>query len=61
MLTAVRQAIRWDDDDREILRLVQVEHLTLIEAADRMGRSYEATKKLYARALARLRALLEAG
>ncbi len=46
------------DDYREVLRLVQVEGLTLKLAAERMGRSHEATKKLYGRALARFAALL---
>ncbi|MHC4941351.1 MAG: sigma factor-like helix-turn-helix DNA-binding protein [Planctomycetota bacterium] len=44
------------EDDRQVLRLVREEGVTLAGAADRMGRSYEATKKLYARALARFRA-----
>jgi RNA polymerase sigma-70 factor (ECF subfamily) len=46
------------DDYREVLRLVQVEGLTLKLAAERMGRSHEAVKKLYGRALARFAALL---
>jgi len=45
-------------DYREILHLVQVEGLTLKVAAERMGRSHEATKKLYGRALARFATLL---
>jgi RNA polymerase sigma-70 factor (ECF subfamily) len=45
-------------DYREILRLVQVEGLTLKLAAVRMGRSHEATKKLYGRALGRFAELL---
>ena len=40
-------------DDREILRLTREEQLTLREAAERMGRSREAAKKLYGRALTR--------
>jgi len=44
---------------REILALIQADGLTLTQAALRMGRSYEATKKLYARALARLADLLD--
>lgn len=40
-------------DYREILRLARLEGLTLREAGERMGRSREAAKKLYARALAR--------
>jgi RNA polymerase sigma-70 factor (ECF subfamily) len=45
-------------DYREVLRLSQHEHLTLREAAVRMGRSSDATKKLYGRAVARLRRTL---
>ena len=41
-------------DYREILRLTREERLTLREAAEHMGRSREATKKLYARALAKV-------
>ena len=40
-------------DYGEILRLARFEGLTLREAGDRMGRSREAAKKLYGRALAR--------
>ena len=40
-------------DYREVLHLVRERQLTLREAAKRMGRSREATKKLYGRALAR--------
>jgi RNA polymerase sigma-70 factor (ECF subfamily) len=46
---------RLPPDYREVLRLAQQEHLTLVEAAERMGRSHEATKKLYGRALTRFR------
>ena len=46
---------RLPPDYREVLRLAQQEHLPLGAAAERLGRSYEATKKLYGRALARLR------
>jgi RNA polymerase sigma-70 factor (ECF subfamily) len=42
------------DDYRTILRLVFVEQLSLREAGEEMGRSREAAKKLYGRALARL-------
>ena len=42
-------------DYREVLRLAQQEHLSLVETAERMGRSHEATKKLYGRALTRFR------
>jgi RNA polymerase sigma-70 factor (ECF subfamily) len=41
-------------DYRTILRLVFEEQLSLREAAQRIGRSHEAGKKLYSRALARL-------
>jgi len=44
------------DDYREILRLTREEGLALREAAERLQRSYEATKKLYGRALTRLAA-----
>ena len=46
---------RLPTDYREVLRLAQEEHLPLGEAAERMGRSREATKKLYGRALAKFR------
>jgi DNA-directed RNA polymerase specialized sigma24 family protein len=36
-----------------VLSLTRVKGLTLVEAAKSMGRSHEATKKLYARALSR--------
>ena len=45
-------------DYREVLHLRQDEHLSLQTAAVRMGRSKEAARKLYARALARLAELL---
>ncbi len=41
------------DDYRHVLTLVQVNHLSLSDAAALLGRSYEATKKLYGRALSR--------
>jgi len=47
------------DDYREILRLTRVQGLSLREAADVMGRSREAAKKLYGRALARFGELFE--
>ena len=46
-------------DYREVLRLCREEELTTREAAIRMGRSREATKKLYGRAVARLADILE--
>jgi DNA-directed RNA polymerase specialized sigma24 family protein len=42
------------EDHRTILRLVQFDGLTLGAAAERMGRSREAAKKLYGRALTKL-------
>jgi RNA polymerase sigma-70 factor (ECF subfamily) len=51
-----RQALKaLSGDDRRILRLAFDEQLTLREAAKRMGRSREAAKKLYGRALIRFR------
>ena len=51
----VRQAMKaLPDDYRQVLQLVQLDHLPLKEAAVMMGRSYEATKKLYGRAVAAL-------
>lgn len=41
---------------REVLCLTRQQYLTIAEAAECMGRSREATKKLYARAMARFRA-----
>ena len=40
-------------DHREVLRLARLEGRTLPEVAERMGRSPDAVKKLYGRALAR--------
>lgn len=48
------------DDYREILRLVREEHLTLAEAGERMDRSREAAKKLFARATHRFTKLFMA-
>lgn len=39
-------------DHREVLRLARLESLPIREVAERMGRSVEAVKKLYGRALA---------
>ena len=41
------------------IRMVQVEGLSLRAAAEVLGRSYEATKKLYGRAVANFKDLLE--
>ena len=46
-------------DDREVLLLVREEGLSLREAAKRMGRSYEAVKKLHGRALYKFTELFE--
>ena len=45
-------------DYRQVLQLVQADGLSLQDTAEQMGRSYEATKKLYGRALKRLRSLV---
>ena len=44
------------EDHREVLRLALEEGLSLRECAERMGRSREAMKKLYGRAVCALRA-----
>jgi RNA polymerase sigma-70 factor (ECF subfamily) len=49
------------EDYREILYLTRDQGLTIREAAERMGRSLEAAKKLSARALARFGELLNGG
>jgi len=49
---AVQEAlIELPEQYREVLLLVQRDQLKLRSAAERLGRSYEATKKLYGRAL----------
>ncbi|MCZ6688773.1 MAG: sigma-70 family RNA polymerase sigma factor [Planctomycetota bacterium] len=48
------------EDYREVMQLVYMKQLPLAEAAKRMGRSLEATKKLRARALVRFTALCRA-
>ena len=47
------------EDYRVVLRLAREEQLKLREVAERMGRSREAVKKLYARALSRFAEALE--
>ncbi|MHC4941241.1 MAG: RNA polymerase sigma factor [Planctomycetota bacterium] len=42
------------DEQAEVLRLVREERMPLREVAERLGRTYEATKKLHGRALLRL-------
>ena len=49
---------RLSADYREIVQLVGVDRLSLAEAADRMGRSYDAVYKLHGRALYRLTEML---
>jgi DNA-directed RNA polymerase specialized sigma24 family protein len=44
---------------REVMSLLQEQDYTIAETARRMGRSEGAVKKLYARALARLREQVE--
>ena len=44
-----------------MLRLTQFDGLTLREAAERMGRSREAVKKLYGRAMIRFTAVVGIG
>jgi RNA polymerase sigma-70 factor (ECF subfamily) len=57
---AVRRATeRLRPDDREIVRLVQVDGLTIEQCAARLGRTSEAARKLYSRALARFARLLD--
>lgn len=52
---AVRQALgALSDDHRTVLQLVRFDHLSMKEASVLMGRTYEATKKLYGRAVAAL-------
>jgi RNA polymerase sigma-70 factor (subfamily 1) len=56
----VRRAFeRLPEHYREVLRLVREERLLLRDVAERMGRSREAVKKLYGRALARFTELFE--
>ena len=56
---AVEDAItRLPGDYRLVLRLVEKEGFTMAQAGERMGRSANAAKKLYGRAVARLRSLL---
>jgi RNA polymerase sigma-70 factor, ECF subfamily len=55
----VREAVRaaleeLPEDYRSVLQLVRIEGRTMAEAAVRMGRSREAVKKLYGRALGKL-------
>jgi RNA polymerase sigma-70 factor (ECF subfamily) len=56
----LRTLARLSPADQEVLRLAQLEDRPLAEVAERMGRSPEATKKLFGRALARFARALEA-
>jgi len=56
---ALRAMAALPPDYREVLRLARIEGLTLAEVATRMGRSREAAKKLYGRALARFAVAFE--
>lgn len=59
-LERVREAMsRLSEDHRTVLRLALERGLPLREVAVQMGRSREAAKKLYGRAVVRLRALLD--
>jgi RNA polymerase sigma-70 factor (ECF subfamily) len=49
------------EDYREVLQLALERGLLLREVAERIGRSREATKKLYGRALCRLKAVVDGG
>ncbi|MHC4972064.1 MAG: RNA polymerase sigma factor [Planctomycetota bacterium] len=60
--SGIRKALaRLSADHRIVLRLVQEEGLTLAEAGRQMGRSSEAVRKLYARAISRLSELVHGG
>jgi RNA polymerase sigma-70 factor (ECF subfamily) len=50
---------RLPDDYRRILEMTRIQGLTLAQAAERMGRSREAAKKLYGRAFLRFTAALD--
>jgi RNA polymerase sigma-70 factor (ECF subfamily) len=54
--TALRVLGTLPDHYREVLQLTQFEGLTLRDAGVRMGRSHEAVKKLYGRAMTRFAA-----
>jgi RNA polymerase sigma-70 factor (ECF subfamily) len=55
---ARRALAELSEADQQVLRLCREEGLRFPAAAERMGRSYEATKKLYGRALARFSTVL---
>ena len=55
-----REALtRLPEHYRQVLRLTRMQGMTLREAAQAMGRTREATKKLYGRAVLRLKAVYE--
>jgi len=56
---AQRALLELPDDYREVLRLLQEQDRSFPDAAAHMQRSVAATRKLYARALARFSALLQ--
>jgi RNA polymerase sigma-70 factor (ECF subfamily) len=56
---ARRAMERLSDDHREVLRLTREEGLSLRQAADRMGRSPEAVRKLCGRAICRFKAIFD--
>ncbi len=58
-LKAIQALQALPEDYRVVIELVQVEQLTLRQVGERMGRSREAVKKLYGRALSRLAAAME--
>lgn len=61
-LQRIRDAMaELSEDYRRVLQLALEEGLSLREVAEQMGRTREAAKKLYGRAVCRLRRLVEAG
>lgn len=59
-LDIAREAMaKLSEDHQRVLRLTRLRGLTLREAAEHLGRSREATKKLYGRAVCRLKAAFE--
>jgi RNA polymerase sigma-70 factor, ECF subfamily len=57
-VNAVKALDALPEDYRAVIQLVQLEQLTLRQAGEKMGRSREAMKKLYGRALNRLAELM---
>lgn len=59
-LDLTRKALaRLPEQYRQVLQLTRLEGMTMREAAERMGRSREAVKKLYGRAVVKLRTVFE--